>query len=164
MKTWKKIAVVGTVAIGAMGFFAFRKAQQIKQAFEKVTFSVGSLSNFDISLQRVRFNVKLNLTNHSLTDFVISSFGSVKLQRIVALDKQGKVIGTAEIQNLSEIKVGGYNTVTLPEVTFNIPLSEALKIITTQELSSLSPDAILKFMNFALVFDVKGNKVEYITE
>lgn len=163
MKTWHKVFLFGTVAIGTIGILAYRKTKKLMEVFDKITFSVAGLSNFDISLQRIRFNVKIKLTNNSITDFVISSLGAVKLQRIVALDKEGKVIGTATIPYITEIKVGGYESVVLPEVTFNLPLSDALKIISTQALSNFTPDAILNIMDFAIVFDIAGKKIEYTT-
>jgi hypothetical protein len=163
MKTWKKIAIVGTVAIGAIGLFAYQKKQKLKAAFDKMTFSVSKLSNFDISTKRIKFRLAIKLQNNTANDFSISTMGAVKLRNIYAFAKNGKLIGSAKVPDLSEIKVTRYSSAILPEVEFNIALEDALNLILNQNFSSITSDQVLNYMDFVLDFNIAGKDVQYST-
>lgn len=131
-----------------------------KRLFDNMTYMIGSISNFDISLKRVRFSLTVLLKNNTNESINVSTFGVAVLEKVVVTDNLGNVVGDVNTV-FDSFKISEYELVELPKLTFEIPLLQALKTISNTEFSTLSPDKILQKFKFTLHFRLAGKPLEY---
>lgn len=154
MKTNRVLLGIGLILAG-LAWGTYRKGQELAGIFEKMIIGPNSLpKSLSVSGGRLKFNIDILFTNPSRADFSVSGYG-VTLKRVMVYLK-GEMIGVADVE-ISELEVPNYNTLVLPNVGIDIPLSTFVQNLSS--LANVFATANLADLAFVGVVEVLG--VEY---
>lgn len=80
--TTKKIVIAVAVFFAFVALYGYTKAKTLIGVFEKMTILPNDVSNIDISLERIKFNLDILLSNKANDDFDVSGYGLVTLKEV----------------------------------------------------------------------------------
>lgn len=150
----KKKLIIGFAVLLALAiYYGWNKAKKLMQVFEKITIEpvFGGVSNIDINLNRIKFDLDILLTNPTMDDFEVSGYGLAKLQTI-NLFYNKKFMATAAVP-LTEISLPAKNQMVIKYIPIIVPtnfLIQNPEIVTNFDTAKLSVTGIL---------EVAGNQI-----
>ena len=164
MKLWHKIAIGGTVTAVGLGALAYDKFKRTKRIFEQLSY-FPKISNLDVSLQRVKFDLRVALTNPVNDDLSLSTGGLVKLTKFFIYDIHGKVLSVLRVNDLYKIQIPAYSTFETPKITVEIPTTNLIDFLPNLlNFQSGNTDQIAKALRYG--FEIKtfyGETYTYTT-
>ncbi len=116
MTTLKKILLFSGLALGGLALYGYNKAMNLKSIFDKMTISPDGFSGLDVSLERIKFNLDVKITNPTSEDFIVSGSAFADLKKLFIYYK-GKYIATADV-DLNQVSIPHNNSI----VFHNIPV------------------------------------------
>lgn len=79
----RKMVITGIVIfIVLLAVYGYNEAKKMIAVFDKMGIKPETVSNIDISLQRIKFNINIILSNASDDDFDVNGYGFVKLREV----------------------------------------------------------------------------------
>ena len=156
MKKWLLLGAVGFIGMAMMAGDSLYK--KYKEFFDKMTYLIGTISDLNISLSRIKFKIQPVIKNNTYHELSISTFGVASIEKIEVVDKKGKTIGIGYTY-IDSFKVGEYEAVKLPKIEIEIPITVALLNLTTIDYSSF--EAVIKNFRFVMHIKVAGKQLQY---
>lgn len=117
--TTKKIVISALVVLAFVAVWGFNKAKTLMAIFEKITIDPSRISKVDVSLNRIKFNIDVLLTNPTQEDFNVSGFG-IATVKSVSIFYDGVYIATSNV-DLSEISLPAINKIILHDIVVEVP-------------------------------------------
>ncbi len=164
MKLRNKLLIGGGIALLGFGALAYDKYKRTQKIFESLSY-FPKISNLDVNLKRVKFDLRVAMTNNVNDDLSLSTGGLVKLTKFIIYDLQGKVLSVLRVNDLYKIYIPAYSTMETPKITVEIPLVNLIAFLPTGlSFQNMSAEQIAKTLQYG--FEIKtfyGETYTYTT-
>lgn len=142
----KKALIIGGVAIAVLATLASKKIGNISEAVKGLKVKITSLKNVRFSGGNIVFDLDISITNNTLQDLNVNTFGAILLKEITFSNSVGEVIGSS-YPNLTNINIPSGQTVIykgletqLPLGNIGLALNTALNVLKNPALLNISAD------------------------
>lgn len=123
IKTSTKIIIGVLFFVVLVSIYGYNKAMKLKSIFEKITISPTGFRNLSVALDKITFNVDVEMFNPSEDNFDVSGY-VVKLERLNFF-YNGKYLATAKPQ-LSEISIPANNRIRINNIPVVLPTASVV--------------------------------------
>jgi hypothetical protein len=128
----RNVLIASGILIAGGLYFGYRKIKKIQGIFEKMTIEPFGVSNVNISLSRIVFNLDVKLTNPTNDDLFVTGSAVADLKRVTIYYK-GSYMATANVE-LNEVSIPKNDVL----VVHNIPVVADTKNILVNAVSLLN--------------------------
>ena len=119
----KKI-ILGSVV--GVGIYSLVKFKDVTESVEKLYLKISGLSNLNISINQIRFNLSFSIHNPTNAHVGINTYKLLKLHQIKFYNKKNNAyLGTATV-NLSNVQIPGKQTLEIKDVPTQLPVENLL--------------------------------------
>jgi hypothetical protein len=124
MTTLKKILLLSGLAIAGISFWGYQKVKKLQAIFDKMTIAPVGFSNVNVSLERIKFNIDVQISNPTDDDFDVSGSHFANLNKLQIFYK-GKYIATAETK-ITSVSVPHKNSIIFHDIPVMVSTKTAL--------------------------------------
>lgn len=143
----KKILIPIGLAFLALTLISAKKAFEIDDIVEKLRVSPADISGIDISWERVKAKIKMEIFNDSIHELNVNTLGLITIKELLVYNSNGIEIATANV-NQSSINLPAKGAWKTDWIEVRVPLINAFDFIS----SSTSFDDY----NYKLVIEFAG--------
>lgn len=139
----KRIAIGVGVSLTVAAILGTNKANQVKQIFKDLTFSIDAIKNINFLgfNQPLTITVDVMLKNNSPYEFSVNTGGLINLNRVDFFTSKGEKIGEANKQ-ITNIMLLPNNATIIEDVQVVVQPKDILKI-ALQNFNSLKPKDLI---------------------
>ncbi|WP_272151872.1 hypothetical protein [Tenacibaculum aiptasiae] len=119
-----KKVILGTIA--AVGIYSLVKFNKVKESVGELKLKINGLSNLDINIKQIRFNLSFKIINPTTQHIGINTYKLLKLHQIKFYNKRNNAyLGTANV-NLSNIQIPGKKAIEIKDIPTLLPVENLL--------------------------------------
>lgn len=119
-----KKVILGTIV--AVGIYSLVKFNKVKESVGELKLKINGLSNLDISIKQIRFNLSLKILNPTNEHIGINTYKLLKLHQIKFYNKRNKAyLGTANV-NISDVQIPGKNAIEIKDIPTRLPVENLI--------------------------------------
>lgn len=158
----KKILIIGGIGILGLALMAGDSVyRKYKEFFDKMTYFLGTISGFDVSWTRIKFNIQPIIKNNTPHHISISTLGIARLEKIEVRDRIDKTVASVYL-DLDSFEIKEFEALSFPKIPIEIPLTQALlNVLQIDFTGNFEMQKILNQFRFILHVNVAGKKLEY---
>ncbi|MCF2875436.1 MULTISPECIES: hypothetical protein [unclassified Tenacibaculum] len=113
-------------AIAGIGIYSLVKYNKIKESAGKLQLKISGLSNLDVSIKQIRFNLSFKIINPTAQYIGINTYKLLKLHQIKFYNKRNNAyLGTANV-NISNIQIPGKKAIEIKDIPTLLPVENLL--------------------------------------
>jgi hypothetical protein len=132
MTTLNKILLLSGLAIAGISIWGYQKVKKLQAIFEKMTIQPIGFSNVNVSFERIKFNIDVEIVNPTNDDFDVTGSHFANLNKLLIFYK-GTYIATADTK-FTSVSVPHKNSI----VFQNIPVEVSTKTAFNNVLNFLT--------------------------
>lgn len=128
MKINKKAVILGAISffgLGLMSFISVKKTQ-LKDVMQFLKVRLTSVHKFSINLNRLRFEVNLELTNPTRHNVSVKTYGIVR-PKVYRIIRNGRILATGSLQSVSELNLPAGGSFTFRNLEVILPIQEVIR-------------------------------------
>ncbi|WP_272151392.1 hypothetical protein [Tenacibaculum aiptasiae] len=119
-----KKVILGTIA--AVGIYSLVKFNKVKESVGELKLKINGLSNLDISIKQIRFNLSLKILNPTNEHIGINTYKLLNLHQIKFYNKRNKAyLGTANV-NISDVQIPGKSAIEIKDIPTRLPVENLI--------------------------------------
>lgn len=122
--TKKALITLGLLATGLL-VFGTKKYSQAKEVLNNLKVGIKKISNVRLTFESINFDATLTIKNTTNIDFGATLTSKIVIKQIRVYSPKGVYLGKANT-NIFEIDLPANQTIELPNINFQIDLTQAL--------------------------------------
>lgn len=139
----KKIAIATVLFFGFLAFLGWRKVNNLKKHFEKLTIFPVAISSFKASLTEIRFKIDVRIVNPEPDAFDVS--GVIASLKRLNVYWKNKFLAAGTL-DLTSISIPAKDELIIHDVEIVLPLSnvlQTLSVLDTIDINDIALEAIV---------------------
>lgn len=140
----KKIAIIATTGIAVVGYYLYKRVQELKEIFLNLNITPVGLKNLKINTTQITFDTDLLIVNTTEKDLNINGYFAQLVRLNLFYDN--KYIGTTK-PVVSEIAIPSRNQLLFKNLPVIIPVTNIISAVlnfTNFNLDKLSVEAVFR--------------------
>lgn len=131
MPTTKNILIIAALLFGGVAVFGYKKVNQLKSIFDKMTLMPTKIHSVDFNWTRgLRFVMDLTIKNPTNQDFYATGLGMADLTR-VEINYKGQYLATADLKGINQLEIAAQDSMTITGIEVNVPAMALLPFAST---------------------------------